>query len=236
MTDPLTYGVDQRRAVLPTAPRRLYRWLSRAIGNGAQRKRLEGAKLAQCLGLSLRTVRRALASQELKDRLEERGYQIIRERHGRTYHLYLVRVTLHLYRELPKGSKYKHRPRAASNSAKAGSIKMPAPNPKKLSALAHFLAKDWIRTLPWDNCKVTLDPPMLYLYALDGLMEGLDWERLEAVLSHALHQRHAQATDEGLSSGSPSLKYHCSSTISLAREILNLPRQDRTKPKQWNPS
>lgn len=235
MSKPLTYGTDQRRKVLPTAPRRLYAYLSKAISNGATRRRIDAKALTKTLGLSLRMIRYALASEELRDRIEYRGYQIVRERHGSTYHLYLVRVQSYLYREHPKGCKYKHGPRTANESANQRQVPLPAPDPKKLSSLAYYLAKQWCKTMPWDNCKVKLDPPMLYLYALDGLMEGLSWERLEAVLDMALHERHAQATDQGLSSGNVGLKYECSSTISRAREILKLPRKDRTTPKRWDP-
>lgn len=233
MTDPLYYGIDRRRAVLPTAPRRLYAYLSKIISNGATKRRLEATKIAERLGLSLRSIRYALQDETLRDRLNGRGYTITKERNGRTWYLYLVRVQTHLYREHPKGCKYKHHQGGPVVQQDKKEPTMRPPDPKKLSALAFFLARQWEDSLPWDNCKVTLDKPMLYLYALDGLMEGLRWERLEAVLDHALHERHAQATDEGLSSGNVGLKYKSSSTISRAREILNLPRVDRSKPKPY---
>lgn len=233
MTDPLTYGIDQRRKVLPTAPRRLYAYLSRIISNGATKRRLEAAKIAERLGLSLRTVRYALVDEELRERLADRGYTLHKERYGRTWHLYLVRVQSHLYREHPKGCKYKHSSRARDvQQTKKGPLEV-APAPSRLKALAFFLSRQWANTLPWDNCKVKLSKPMLYLYAKDGLYEGLSWERLEFALDTAIHERHAQATDEGLSSGNPGLKYECSSTISRAREMLNLPRATRTEPKPW---
>lgn len=235
MTDPLTYGTDQRRTVLPTAPRRLYAYLSKCISNGCQERRLDGAKLAAKLGMSLRSIRSALSSQELSDRLEDRGFKLERRRVGSTYHLYMLRVQSYLYREQPKGCNYKHRQDGPMDQQRQKGPPEIVPDPKRLKALAFFLARQWEDGLPWDNCKVKLNKPMLYLFALDGLMEGFPWERLEGVLDHALHQRHAQATDEGLSSGNVGLKYECSSTISLAREILNLPRKDRSQPKVWNP-
>lgn len=235
MSRPDTYGIDQRRKVLPTAPRRLYAYLSKAMSNGTKKRRLDGATLAKRLGMSLRSVRYALADETLRERVAARGYTIAKERHGRTYFLYLVRVQSYLYREQPKGCNYKHRQGGHTGQQVKDRSKTYTPDPKRLKALAFFLSREWERSLPWDNCKVKLDKPMLYLYALDGLYEGLSWERLEAVLDYALHERHAQATDEGLSSGSPGLKYECSSTISLAREVLKLPRKDRTEPKPYKP-
>jgi hypothetical protein len=72
----------------------------------------------------------------------------------------------------------------------------------------------------WDNCKVRVSLRHAYGYALRALKAGKRDADIIAAYDAALHQRHKDATDAGLSCGNPRLVWEPSSTVSLATAML----------------
>ena len=87
--------------------------------------------------------------------------------------------------------------------------------------LAHFVKRECLAVW-WDNCKVESPPNngSIYNYCLKWIQQGAPWRLVLEAFDEALHEMHGTATDVGLLTGDPSLKFNISSTLLRAGSRL----------------
>ena len=87
--------------------------------------------------------------------------------------------------------------------------------------LAHFVKRECL-SIWWDNCKVEAptNNGSIYNYCLKWIQQGASWRLVLEAFDEALHEMHGTATDVGLLTGDPSLKFNVSSTLLRASSRL----------------
>lgn len=220
-------GVRRRRAVRPiTICERIILYLNECARRGADWFRWHHETFARRLGVSLRSVKAAARA------LESSGtYCFERRRIGRSTCLFAV------FRRSPAVTRPAHIQGATNggiggkgdfspkNKQKLKHRAGPAAQAKAVDVEARLRRKAWwvarqCAAKHWDNCKVRVSLRHAYGYALRSLRGGKRAADSIAAYDAALHQRHMDATDAGLSSGNASLKWSPSSTVSLAAALL----------------
>lgn len=87
--------------------------------------------------------------------------------------------------------------------------------------LAHWVK---VRALQefWDNCKVEKpsNPGQIFNFALRWIRQGTCTNQILKAFSEALHELHGTATDVGLMTGNPTMKFNVSSTVVRADRVL----------------
>ena len=97
----------------------------------------------------------------------------------------------------------------------SGSI---SPNQVKLG---HWVKRQLLEKW-WENCKVELptNQGQIYNFAIRWISKGICTIQIEKAFELALQKMHGTATDVGLLTGDPSLKFNVSSTVVKADRIL----------------
>lgn len=87
--------------------------------------------------------------------------------------------------------------------------------------LAHWVK---VRALQefWDNCKVEKpsNPGQIFNFALRWIQKGTCTNQILKAFSEALHELHGTATDVGLMTGNPTMKFNVSSSVVRAERLL----------------
>lgn len=84
-----------------------------------------------------------------------------------------------------------------------------------------------------DNLKVEYHPGMVYKYCEWSLLMGYKEKDIRKAFLYALEKRHVDATDVSLNKQEPNFKFELSSTVSLARELLQF-WEKQGKIEKWN--
>ncbi len=87
--------------------------------------------------------------------------------------------------------------------------------------LAHWLKRECLAEF-WDNAKVEVprNNGSIYNFCLKWILQGAPVRLVLVSFGEALHEMHGTATDVGLLTGDPSLKFNISSTLLRASSRL----------------
>ena len=99
----------------------------------------------------------------------------------------------------------------------------------KLTNLAHWLARNKLKALHWENAKPQYEGQFAFYFARESLQRGVHQKAIIRAYDIALHEAHADAVDQGVTEPE---SWRASSTISKARKILvRCECYNRWKPK-----
>ena len=87
--------------------------------------------------------------------------------------------------------------------------------------MAHWLKRQLLEKW-WENCKIEIptNQGQIYNFCLRWISKGICRNQIEKAFELALQKLHGTATDVGLLTGDPSLKFNVSSTVVKADRIL----------------
>ena len=87
--------------------------------------------------------------------------------------------------------------------------------------LGHWLKRQLLSKW-WENCKIEIptNQGQIYNFCLRWISKGICTVQIEKAFEMALQKMHGTATDVGLLTGDPSLKFNVSSTVVKADRIL----------------
>jgi hypothetical protein len=87
--------------------------------------------------------------------------------------------------------------------------------------MAHWLKRQLLEKW-WENCKIEIptNQGQIYNFCLRWISKGICRNQIEKAFELALEHQHRTATDVGLLTGDPSLKFNVSSTVVKADRIL----------------
>jgi len=87
--------------------------------------------------------------------------------------------------------------------------------------LGHWLKRQLLSKW-WENCKIEIptNQGQIYNFCLRWISKGICRNQIEKAFELALEKMHGTATDVGLLTGDPSLKFNVSSTVVKADRIL----------------
>lgn len=211
-----------RRDGMPRAARRVAGYLRGVFSAGLASWDFRFDQVARGLGVSRRTVERALAW--LREHC--RDFKFSTRRVGRSY---AVRVSARQKASPPSRALP---PRCCLRQSgntqgriSATSGKLSVAGARKLAGFAGFIARRDLAALHYDNCKVHFRFAHAFNFALAALRRGFAQRAIVQAYETALLRRHRDATDYGLSQGK-AVKFEPSSTVSLARTLLADGRED----------
>ena len=122
---------------------------------------------------------------------------------------------------LPDGVVGRSRP-GPNGRAELGGVKGQGREPSKAEVrLAHWVKMRALQEF-WDNSKVEKpsNPGQIFNFALRWIRKGTCTNQILKAFSEALHELHGTATDVGLMTGNPTMKFNVSSTIVRADRLL----------------
>jgi hypothetical protein len=87
--------------------------------------------------------------------------------------------------------------------------------------MSHWLKRQLLEKW-WENCKIEIpaNQGQIYNFCLRWISKGICRNQIEKAFELALEKMHGTATDVGLLTGDPSLKFNVSSTVVKADRIL----------------
>jgi len=211
-----------RRDGVPRSARRVAGYLRSIFSAGMPSWDFDFAQVARGLGVSRRTVERAVAWLRKNDR----ALKFSTRRVGRSF---AVRVSARqkaapsLRTSLPRCRLRRKENTAGRVCATSG--KLSKVGDAKLTRLACFIAKHELASLFWDNCKIRFRFSHAFNFARSALRRGFSCAMIVRAFERALIRRHGDATDCGLRRGCVVI-FEPSSTVSLARTLLADGRED----------
>lgn len=222
-------GFFARRDGVPLGVRRVAGYLRGVFSGGMASWDIRFDQVARGLGVSRRTVERALAWL----RQHDREFKFLTRRVGRAW---AVRVSLRqkkppLSRTLSPRCRSKGTNQNATGRLSGQAGKLTTAGERKLARFAGFIARRDLAALHYDNCKVHFRFAHAFNFALGALRRGFARRVLVQAYEAALIRRHKDATDLGLSRGGP-VKFEPSSTVSLAASLLKDGRTDSERVRQ----
>lgn len=133
----------------------------------------------------------------------------------------LVTDRCYYRRDINSGKIYKRMAPQGEDKSKNGRSTDPGIQRRYHHALARHLGR-----LHWDNCKVRCLHGAIVGFVRRTLRAGIAPRHIIGAYYTALVQCHGMATDEGLSSGHPRLRYSGASTLARAYTALGFERVD----------
>lgn len=216
-----------RQAGVPRSARRVAGYLRGVFAGGMASWDFNFAMVASGLGVSRRTVERALAWL----REHDREFVFLTRRVGRSY---AVRVSVRqksapLSRTLSPRSCCKAANRNTPGRISGHAGKISEAGRRKLASFAGYIARRDLSGLHYDNVKVRFRFAHAFNFALAALRRGFSRLAIVKAYEAALLRRHRDATDAGLNRSEPAvIRWEPSSTVSLAMRLL-----DDGRPEVW---
>lgn len=213
----------------PNPPRsafRVYRYLCGVFRNGLHWWRLDFDRIARGTGLSRRTIERAIAFIRAHWRTR---FDCLTRRIARVFVVEIWDRQKRPPSPTPLSPWAFAERKTFQKHAGAGFAAKRLPCPPKLAPLrrlAAFLARYRLAPCHWDNCKVVYRFGHAFLFALSALKRGFDKTAVVSAYDTALHKRHADAVDSALNRYGAAVSWEPSSTVSLAKRLLEDGRND----------